>query len=72
MQSHYEINVSLNGRHYFATNERSLTGVESEARGMFNDMKKRYPREDGFELSLTHWEGSGTVIDTHLQLKETI
>lgn len=38
---YYEINVSLNGSHYFATAERSLKD-EREARILLSDIRSRF------------------------------
>lgn len=58
MQSHYEINVSLNGRHFFATAPRSCV-TENEARKVFAEIIARFPKAEGFEASCTYWQGSG-------------
>lgn len=55
---HYEINVSLNGRHFFATTERSLRDQE-RAREVFNEMLKRFPESEGFKVTCTRWESVG-------------
>ena len=55
---YFEINVSKNGLHYFATAERSLTS-EKEARAVAVDMQRRFPPSEGFQVSLTHYECRG-------------
>lgn len=50
---YYEINVSRNGRHFFATAERSLT-TEDRARTVFAEMKKRFPESEGFQISVSY------------------
>jgi len=57
----YEINISKNGKHYFATAERSLTTL-GEATKVFNELKEFYPESQGFKLSLTKWETIGKEI----------
>ena len=47
-----EINISKNGKHYFATAERSLN-FKSEGIKMFKDLKKRFPESEGFKLSIS-------------------
>lgn len=54
----YEINVSLNGRHLFATAERSLTN-ERDARALYADFATRFPADQGFKISLTEWNKTG-------------
>lgn len=55
---HYEINVSLNGRHLFATHERSLT-TEADAKALFQDFTIRFPASEGYAVRCTRWEESG-------------
>lgn len=64
MQAHYEINVSLNGRHFFATAPRSFVyaGDETkleEARKVFAD---KFPESEGYKITVMLWQGSGTVV----------
>jgi hypothetical protein len=61
---YYEINVALNGTHYFATHERSITYIET-AKKVFADFVKRFPKEEGFSISLTEWETRGKTIKTN-------
>lgn len=58
---YYEINVSKNGKHYFATAERSLRD-EDEARAAYFDFCERFPSSDGFSITVTRWESYGKVI----------
>ena len=57
----YEINISKNGKHYFATAERSLTTL-GEATKLYNELKEFYPESQGFKISLTKWETTGNEI----------
>ncbi len=61
MQSHYKINVSKNGQHYFATAPHSLVD-EKPAMAAFADFVKRFPESEGFKVDCTYWEGRGTHI----------
>lgn len=56
----YEINVSLNGVHYFATHPRSLI-TEREADAMFAAFCAKFPRDEGYHISCSVTETSGTV-----------
>jgi len=56
---YYEINVSLNGNHFFATAERSAT-TEYEARRLFTEIKNRFRKEDGYNVTCTLWDKFGT------------
>lgn len=58
---YYELNVSLNGLHYFATAERSIASEEN-AKEMYYDFKKRFPEKDGFKITCTYWKQSGQFV----------
>ena len=58
---YYEINVSLNGKHYFATHERSIT-TEKEALLLFEVFSQKFPASEGYQVSLTHWQKMGYQI----------
>ena len=62
MQNHYEINVSLNGRHFFATAPRSCVD-EMQAQIVAFELQKRFPASEGFEVSCTYWQASGSKIN---------
>ena len=57
----YEINISKNGKHHFATAERSLTSLGAATK-LYNELKEFYPESQGFSLSLTKWETTGNEI----------
>lgn len=59
---YYEINVSLNGRHLFATAERSLR-CEADARALFADFAKRFPAEEGYKVRCTRHEDIGREVE---------
>lgn len=61
MESYYEINVSLNGYHLFATHPRSLK-TEDNANKMVILFKMKFPESQGYKISMTHWEGRGTIM----------
>lgn len=48
----YEINVVLNGKHYFATAERSCQTI-TKAFELIKDFRKAFPQELGFEITLS-------------------
>jgi recombinational DNA repair protein (RecF pathway) len=52
--SHYEINVSKDGEHYFATDERSLRGTLEEAQTMARHFQKVFPKEEGYLVQLAY------------------
>lgn len=53
----FEINVAKNGKHYFATHERSLTG-HSEAEAALKDFKNRFPESEGFDVTISYRTGA--------------
>lgn len=59
---YYEINVSKNGQHYFATAERSLRDQE-QAHQAAQDFKIRFPKSEGFDVQMQRWDSIGTRID---------
>lgn len=60
---YYEINVSLNGQHFFATHARSLID-ETKTRQVWFQMRKRFPISEGYQMELTFWKCSGEFVDT--------
>ena len=58
----YEINVSLNGNHFFATHERSIVS-EQKLKEVYKVFNEKFPKEDGYELTVTYWTKSGKEID---------
>lgn len=62
MESHYEINVSLHGRHLFATHPRSARDKRDMEilRGQF---RARFPESEGFRVTVTHWKASGQTVE---------
>lgn len=59
----YEINVSKDGKHYFATHERSITTVD-KAYEILTRFKRTMPEEEGFTYILTRKETIGITLDT--------
>lgn len=51
---HYEINVSHNGRHLFATHARSITNT-SDLQRVAPEIMARFPTSEGFEVTATHY-----------------
>ena len=59
----YEINVSLNGHHFFATHERSIVS-EQKLKEVYKVFKEKFPEAEGYEISVTYWIKSGREINT--------
>lgn len=55
---YYRINVSLNGRHFFATADHSIT-TELQAKAIMKDFKQRFTAGEGFEITCTLWQKVG-------------
>lgn len=58
----YEINVSINGQHFFATAERSIT-TRSKARDVARLFLKKFPPAEGYVLSVSERARTGTDLD---------
>ena len=61
--SHYEINVSKDGRHLFATHERSLgPGDKRKTREIYDKLVEAFPKNEGYEIIISYWETLGQQI----------
>lgn len=58
----YEIDVSLNGQHFFATQERSIV-TERKLKEVYKVFKEKFPEAEGYELSVTYWTKIGKEIN---------
>lgn len=56
---HYEINVTLNGVHLFATAPRSLL-TEEKAGYVFDILQGNFPESDGYRVTCSKIETVGT------------
>lgn len=59
---YYEINVSLNGQHFFATDKRSITN-KIALKVIYNIFKEKFPVEEGYHISVTKYETTGRPVD---------
>lgn len=59
---YYEINVSLNGKHFFATSERSITNPW-DLREKLKVFIRKFPESEGYKLSVTKWEKVGQELE---------
>lgn len=55
---HYEINVSHNGKHFFATADRSII-LRSQLEAILRKFIEAFPRTEGYQIRVTYWETSG-------------
>lgn len=58
---YYEINVSQQGKHYFATAERSIR-CENEAKNIFEHFSDLFPAADGYQIEVTRYEKTGETV----------
>lgn len=59
---YYEINVSLNGKHLFATAERSIVNT-FQLQKVYNLFKEKFPEEDGYKINVTKWNKVGKEVE---------
>ena len=65
---YYEINVAKldekTGKyeHFFATDERSIRNM-FKLEEVVNVFKEKFPEEEGYKLTCTHWETVGEEIE---------
>ena len=69
---YYEINIALNGRHFFATDKRSITYIK-DLQIKLKVMMEKFPKEEGYTISVSeHPEVSkGLDIQEILDYKQT-
>jgi len=48
----YEINIALNGRHFFATAERSITD-RATLKKVYSVLSLKFPKDEGYEITVT-------------------
>lgn len=61
MQSYWEINVSLKGKHFFATAPRSITTLAEFVR-IRPEIVARFPQSEGFMVTATYWKAEGATV----------
>lgn len=59
---YYEITVSVNGRHLFATAERSVI-ADWQLNIIYDIFTRKFPIEEGYKISVTKWEKTGKFIE---------
>ena len=58
----YEINVSLNGKHFFATHERSITNIW-KLQEVLPIFMEKFPEAEGYKITVTEWQKTGKHMD---------
>ena len=59
---YYEINVSLNGQHFFATDKRSIT-TQRALKEVYPILKEKFPPEEGYDILVSCVETKGRYLD---------
>lgn len=59
----YVINVSFLGEHLFRTAEDSV-GFYALPK-VVEVMRKKFPKGDGYEVTITRWTKTGTTLEDH-------
>ena len=59
---YYEINVALNGKHFFATDKRSITN-KWKLKEVYKVLKEKFPPEEGYDITVSYIETVGKNID---------
>lgn len=59
---YYEINVSLNGKHLFATAERSITDIH-KVNTVYKLFAEKFPEAEGYEIRVTKWDKVGKFVE---------
>lgn len=58
---HYEFNVSLNGKHLFATAKRSCTS-QWEMQKVADVLLNKFPDDEGYRVEVVRWDTVGHPI----------
>jgi hypothetical protein len=58
----YEINVSKDGKHYFATHERSITTI-GRAVEIRDRLKQAMPESEGYKYTITKYQTTGIQLE---------
>ena len=59
---YYEICISLNGIHLFATAERSITS-KSKLKEVYEILKEKFPEKEGYKINVTKWRTAGEFVN---------
>ncbi|HDX9663243.1 TPA: hypothetical protein ROX91_001942 [Bacillus cereus] len=66
---YYEINVSKDGVHFFATSERSID-MQSTLEKILKVFVEKFPESEGYKISVTNYQTVGKIIDYKELLKK--
>lgn len=59
---YYEINVALNGQHFFATDKRSITH-RGALEKVYKVLKEKFPLEEGYDIVVSEYNTVGKFVD---------
>lgn len=59
---YYEINIALNGKHFFATAERSVT-TTFKLESVLAVFREKFPESEGYNIIVTKWSKIGEEIN---------
>ena len=62
MVSYYKINVARDGVYLFATEQGQLSS-RLRAQEVFEILKEKFPENEGYKVTCTHWQGYGKEVD---------
>lgn len=66
---YYEINVALNGQHFFATDKRSITN-KTALEKVYKALKEKFPLEEGYDIIVSQYETVGKFVDMNYMEQE--
>ena len=69
----YEINVSKDGRHYFATAERSIGNDKKRRNEIYFKLKEFFPKSEGYRITvnmLSHTSESVAMVHERMTFGE--
>lgn len=66
---YYEINVALNGQHFFATDKRSITNKHTLEK-VYKVLKEKFPLEEGYDILVSYYETVGKFVDMNYMEQE--
>ena len=58
----YEINVSKDGKHFFATHERSLGLSKRHTKKVYDKLVEAFPANEGYLIEISCWQTTGEKI----------
>lgn len=65
----YEINISLNGNHFFATHERSITS-KTKLMAVLEKLIEKFPSSEGYRIEIQERVSYGKRIELESLVRE--